>query len=120
MDRKQAIRDYKRTIQPMGIVRIRNLENGRSFIMRSANTPGTLNRLRFQLENGAFTMSPELCRDWKELGAEHFAFEVLDELKAVEDPEHDYEADLEALEELWMDKLEPYGDKGYHSPRKTR
>lgn len=116
MDRKQAVKDYKRTIQPMGIVRIRNLENGRAFIMRSANTPGTINRLRFQLRNGAFSLSQELVRDWKGMGEESFVFEVIDELKAVDDPEHDYGPDLLALEELWMEKLQPYGDRGYHRP----
>jgi hypothetical protein len=119
MDRKQARNEYKRAIQPMGIVQIRNLKNGRCFIMASANTTGTINSLRFQLTAHAFPTCHELCRDWQELGEESFAIEVIDELKPVEDPEHDYKADLRALEELWMEKLQPYGDRGYHSPKRT-
>lgn len=115
MDRKQARSDYKRSVQPMGIVEIRNLKNGRRFIMRSTNTRGTINSLRFQLRSGTFVTSPELSRDWQQLGEVHFTIEVLDELKAADEPGRDYEAELKTLEELWMEKLQPYDDKGYHS-----
>ena len=115
MDRKQARSDYKRSVQPMGIVEIRNLKNGRRFIMRSTNTRGTINSLRFQLRSGTFVTSPELGRDWQQLGEVHFTIEVLDQLKEVDDPGRDYEAELLTLEALWMEKLQPYDDKGYHS-----
>jgi hypothetical protein len=116
MDRKQARSDYKQALQPMGIVQVKNLTNGRCFIMRSANTKVTINSLRFQLKTGAFATSHELCRDWQTLGEGSFSIEVIDELKPVEDHDHDYDADLRALEELWIEKLQPYGDKGYHTP----
>lgn len=117
MDKRQAKKDYLRAMQPMGIVQIRNLTNGRCLLMRSANTRGTINSLRFQLQSGAFVTSQELGRDWKELGEEGFAIEVIDELQPVDDPEHDYDADLRALEELWLERLQPYGDRGYHVQR---
>ena len=116
MDRKQARNDYKHTLQPMGIVQVKNLQNGRCFITGSANTRGTINSLRFQLQNGLFAASQELGRDWKALGDEQFAIEVIDELAAVEDHESDYAADLRELEQLWMEKLQPWGARGYHSP----
>ena len=119
MDRKKARSDYKHTIQPMGIVQVRNLKNGRCFIMRSANTRGTINSLRFQLQSGAFPTNRELAHDWQAQGEETFVIEVIDTLPPVEDPAHDYEADLRALEDLWMEKLQPYGDKGYHGPRRA-
>jgi len=115
MDRKQARDAYKQAIQPMGIVQVKNLKNGRCFIMGSANTRGTINSLRFQLNGGAFATSHELCRDWQEIGEKNFTIEVIDELKPVDDPAHDYKADLRALEDLWMEKLQPYDDTGYHS-----
>lgn len=99
----------------MGIVQVKNLKNGRCFIMGSANTRGTINSLRFQLNGGAFATSHELCRDWQEIGEKNFTIEVIDELKPVDDPAHDYKADLRALEDLWMEKLQPYDDTGYHS-----
>jgi len=116
MDRKQAREAYKRTLQPMGIVQVKNLTNGRCYITSSANTRGTINSLRFQLKTGAFTTSHELCRDWQALGEASFVIEVLDELAPVDEADHDYAADLKALEALWLEKLKPYGDRGYHSP----
>jgi len=118
LDRKKAKQDYKQALRPMGIVRVRNLKDGRCYLMASADTRGAINSLRFQLKMGAFATSPELARDWKELGEESFVIEVIDELKPVEDPEHDYRADLQVLEELWLDKLKPYGDRGYHTLRR--
>jgi len=117
MDRKQAKEDYRRTLQPMGIVQVKNLVSGRIYITASANTRGTINSLRFQLKSGAFTTSHELCRDWQKLGEQSFTIEVIDELKPVDEAEHDYHADLKALEELWLEKLQPYGERGYHSPK---
>jgi hypothetical protein len=115
MDRKKAKDDYRRSLRPMGIVQVRNLKNGRLLLMASANTQGTMNSLRFQLKTGAFATSHELCRDWQELGEDSFVIEVIDELAPVDDLEHDYHADLQALEDLWLERLQPYGDKGYHS-----
>jgi hypothetical protein len=117
MDRRQVKEDYKRTIQPMGIVQVKNLKNGRCFIMRSANTKGTINSLRFQLKMGAFATNHELSRDWQALGEENFAIEVIDELALVDEPDHDYASELRALEDLWMEKLQPYGNRGYHRPK---
>lgn len=114
MNRKDAIKEYKKTIQPMGIVQVRNIRNNRVYLTASANTPGTMNSIRFQLKMGTFLPSPALARDWKEMGEESFVIEVLDELKPVEDPGHDYRDDLKALEEMWREKLKPFGERGYH------
>jgi hypothetical protein len=63
---------------------------------------------------GTFLPSPGLAQDWKELGERAFVIEVLDELKPAEDPAHDHRADLKALEEMWLEKLKPFGERGYH------
>jgi hypothetical protein len=120
VDRKQARKTYKETLQPMGIVQVKNLKDGRCFITRSMNTQGTINSLRFQLEHGAFATCHELARDWQALGAASFAIEVVDELAPVDEPDHDYDAGLRALEELWVEKLQPYGERGYHTRRPGR
>ena len=114
MNRKELIKDYKNTLRPMGIVQVKNTTNDRVYLLSSLNTQGTINSLRFQLKMGAFLPNPELARDWKELGEQSFVIDVLDELKAVEDPAHDYREDLKALEEMWMEKLKPFGERGYH------
>jgi hypothetical protein len=113
-NRKEIIKEYKKTIQPMGIVQVRNIKNNRVYITASANTAGTINSIRFQLKMGTFLPSPALAKDWKEMGEQSFVFEVLDELKPVDDPAYDYREDLKELETMWMEKLKPFGERGYH------
>ncbi len=69
---------------------------------------------------GTFLPSPELARDWKELGEQSFSIEVLGELKPVDDPDYDYGDDLKALEAMWMEKLKPFGERGYHDEPQRR
>ena len=114
MDRRELIKKYKNSIQPMGIVQVRNIRNNRVYLTASANTPGTINSIRFQLKMGSFLPSASLAEDWKVLGEQNFVVEVLDELKPVDDPAYDYRDDLKALEEMWLEKLQPFGERGYH------
>lgn len=114
MNRKKMIKEYKNSLRPMGIVQIKNIENGRVYITASANTTGTINSIRFQLKMGSFSPSPALTKEWKEMGEQSFVFEVLDELKPVDDPAYDSRDDLKALETIWMEKLKPFGERGYH------
>ncbi len=114
MNRREMIKEYKKTIHPMGIVQVKNLKNGRVYLTASANTAGTINSIRFQLKMGTFLPSPGLAKDWKEMGEQNFVVEVLDELKPVDDPAYDYLDDLKALETMWLEKLKPFGEQGYH------
>lgn len=114
MNRREMIKEYKNSPRPMGIVQVRNLRNNRVYLAASANTPGTINSIRFQLKMGTFLPSPGLAKDWQETGEESFVIEVLDELKPVDDPAHDYRDDLKALETMWLEKLKPFGEQGYH------
>jgi hypothetical protein len=114
MNRREIIKGYKNSLRPMGVVQVKNLTNNRVYLTASANTPGTINSIRFQLKMGTFLPSPGLAQDWMELGEEHFVVEVLDELKPVDDPAYDYRDDLKALEAMWLEKLKPFGLRGYH------
>jgi len=108
------IKEYKSSLRPMGIVQVKNIKNDRVYLAASANTPGTINSIRFQLKMGTFLPSPALANDWTEMGEESFVLEVLDELKPVDDPAYDYRDDLKALETMWLEKLKPFGERGYH------
>lgn len=114
MDRREVIKEYKKTIQPMGIVQVKNIKTGRVYITASANTAGTINSIRFQLKTGAFLPSPALTADWKDLGEQSFLIEVIDDLKPLDEADHDYREDLKILEAIWLEKLQPYGERGYH------
>jgi hypothetical protein len=114
MNRRELIKEYKSALRPMGIVQVKNLRSGRVYLTASANTPGTINSIRFQLKMGSFLPSADLAKDWKEMGEKSFVVEVLDELKPVDDPVHDYAADLKELEAIWVEKLMLHGERGYH------
>ena len=117
MDRKALIREYKETRRPMGVYRVRNTVNGKSFIGTSKDLPAMLNRQQSQLRMGGHP-NRALQKDWAEYGAEAFEFEVLDTLTIPERADYDPTADLRALEELWLDKLSPFGDRGYNTEPK--
>lgn len=119
MDKKQAKLDYKLGRRQMGVFQIRNLSNEKVFIASSLNVPGFINRLKFQLNANAHP-SKSLQKDWNELGSESFVFEILEEVFPREQPDYDYKADLEFLEDLWLEKAQPYGDNGYNEKKKTR
>lgn len=101
----------------MGVYQVRNTRSGKVFIGTSADLPAMLNRQQAQLKFGAHP-NRELQRDWKELGADAFSFEVLDTLPEPEQPGYDPAADLRILEEMWLEKLSPFGDRGYNVKRK--
>lgn len=103
----------------MGIFQIRNLTNDKVFVGSTLNLDTVFNRHKFQLDAGGHPSKP-LQKDWNESGEENFAFEILEELPYREDPNYDHSSDLETLEDLWLEKLEPYGENGYNERKKTR
>jgi len=103
----------------MGVFLIRNTINGKVFVDSSLNIPGKINRLTFQL-NAGLHPSKSLQADWNEFGKDVFEFETLEDVLPRTEANYNYAADLETLEDLWLEKLEPYGDKGYNERKKTR
>lgn len=116
MNKKDLIREYKETTQPIGVFQIRNLTNGKVFIGSSTNLNGIFNRHRFALNAGGH-QSKELQKDWNESGADNFAFEIVEELNPRENL--DIKRELEFLEDLWLEKEQPYGEQGYNVPKMT-
>ena len=112
IDRKARIREYKETPPPAGVYRVRNTATGKSLVGSTANLPGMLNRLRFQLEHGSHP-DRELQRDWNELGPDAFEFEALDRLEPQDAPTYDPTEDLRVLKEMWLEKLTASGEPLY-------
>ena len=103
----------------MGVYRITNKANGKTLIGSSVNLPAILNRNKAELKMGSHR-NVDLQKEWKQYGPEMFEFEELDLLKpAADDPAYDPTEDLQVLEELWLRKLSPFGDKGYNKPPKA-
>jgi hypothetical protein len=115
--RKELIAEYKSAKTPSGLFQIRNLSNGKIFIGTAQNIPGILNSNRFQLNAGSHP-NKRLQAEWRQYGADSFAFEVLDELSTIEDPHIDIKVELSELESLWLEKLKPYGERGYNEEPK--
>ena len=119
MDKAAAKLEYKLSHRPMGVFQIRNTTNDRVFIDSSLNVPGKINRHTFALKAGVHA-SKALQVDWNELGENAFEFETLEPVEPRDDPSYDYAGDLKVLEDLWLEKIEPYGDKGYNERKLTR
>jgi group I intron endonuclease len=117
MNKKEMTDKYKQTALPMGIYQIKNLKNGKIFIGSAKDLRGRINSNKFQLKNGSHP-NKEMQRDYNEVGEEGFSFEILDYLKPKEDLNYDYTDELRILEEMWLDKLQPYDEKGYNSKKK--
>ena len=113
LDKKEVKKNYKQTMTPMGVYVIKNLANAKIFIGSSKNIPGRINRHKFQLQFGGEEIK-ELMDDYKKYGEENFSFEILDLLKPKDDPDYDYTEDTKVLEELWIEKLQPFGERGYN------
>jgi hypothetical protein len=113
MDKKALMREYKETRRPMGVYCIRNTVNGKLLVGKSIDLPSILNRQRGQLRSGSHP-NPTLQKDLVEYGAEAFEVEVLDTLEVPNQADYDPSADLRTLEQMWLDKLSPFGNRGYN------
>jgi hypothetical protein len=117
VDKKALKREYKETSRPMGVFQVRNTVTGKLLIGTSVDLPSMLNRLRAQLRMRSHS-NRTLQQDWNDLGPEAFEFEILDTLPASDRPNYNPSDDLRALEELWLEKLSPFGDRGYNAKPK--
>lgn len=106
-----------KTPRPIGIFAIRNLVNDKLFIGKSENIAGIFNRIQFQLKANCHNQK-DLQADWNELGSEKFEFEILEQLECRENL--NIKNELEFLEDLWLEKYQPFGENGYNEPKKTR
>lgn len=117
--KKELKREYQESHRPMGVFQLRNLVNDKVFVGSSLNLPGIFNRHKFALQMGGH-QNKALQADWQQFGEASFAFEILDELTPQADPAYDYREDLLLLEDVWLDQLQPYGERGYNEPKKDR
>ena len=113
VNRKVKIKEYKKTIQPMSIYQIRNKVNGKIFLGSSKDLKGILNRVKFQLKNNLHT-NRDMQHDFNDIGETNFSFEILDYLEPREGGEGIYTKELQILENMWLEKLQPFQEKGYN------
>jgi hypothetical protein len=109
-------KEYLLKRRPMGVFLIRNMVNDKVFVAVGLDLSGIINSHKFQLKMGVHR-NRQLQRDWDEYGSESFAFEILDQLEPRAEAGDDGRKDLSFLEELWLEKLLPFGSRGYNKQK---
>jgi group I intron endonuclease len=114
MDTKKELKEaYKRRKVIAGVYQIRNKANNKIYVGSSNDLTAIWNRNQFQL-NGGLHLNAALQKEWKEYGGDSFVYEILAELKESGDEPRDYKKEAEELELLYIEELQPFGDKGYN------
>lgn len=117
MDRKKVLKQqFKETTVEAGVYQIKNTVNNKILVGSTRNLK-TLNGIKFSLETNGYTPNKELQQEWNEYGKEVFVFEILEKLKKKDDPYFNEKEALLSLEEKWLEKLQPYGERGYNQKK---
>ena len=117
--RKEINREYQERVKPSGVFQVKNLANGKVLLGSSLNLEGPLNKHRFMLQINSHP-NKELQKDWSELGLDQFAFEILETVPVKDDPNFNLKDELTLLEEIWLEKLQPFGERGYNDGPRIR
>ncbi|MFY9216784.1 MAG: GIY-YIG nuclease family protein [Tepidanaerobacteraceae bacterium] len=111
--RKELLEQYKQIKTYIGIIQIKNNVNGKIFIDTCSNLKNRWFTLKWNLDMGRHPNS-KLQKDWNELGQDAFAYEVLEKKEA--DKVDDIRWELKKMKNNWLEKLQPYEDRGYNKP----
>lgn len=109
--RKELQEQYKQIKTFMGVTQITNKVNGKIYIAAYPNLKNKWLSIKGQLSMGMHINS-QLQKDWKELGPDVFTYQVLEEKEADEVADRRWE--LKKLEKEWLEKLQPFGERGYN------
>ncbi len=117
-ERKRLLKQqYKSEGRTPGIFGVRNLVTGKVFLGSAIDLNGPLNRIRFQLEHGSYR-DRALQADYDQLGAEAFAFEILEKVETDGRSPDELQVELEKLETTWALTLDP--ENTYNTSERLR
>jgi DNA-binding transcriptional regulator YhcF (GntR family) len=119
INRSEIKRLYKQNAPDMGVYQIRNSANGKIYVAGSRNLEGSRSSRMFQLRMGKSVFSRELQKDLSEFGADSFEFSVLAVLERPK-PGESIDQALAALVLQWLNKLQPFGERGYNHPKESQ
>ena len=117
--RKELKEKYKQMKFKMGVFQIRNNINGKLFIGSSLDLKAIWHAQKLQLDFGIHP-NGDLQKDWKECGGENFSYEIIEEIKQIEDKPIDYSKEIKVLEDMIIDELQPFENKGYNKRNMPR
>jgi len=105
MKTKKEIKDeYKQMTFPMGVFQIKNISNGKVLIDHSTDMLSKWNRHKMELRFGSHK-NRNLQKDWNEMGAENFVFEVVSKLKQEDKENVNYNKELKALQQMVIEEM---------------
>jgi bifunctional N-acetylglucosamine-1-phosphate-uridyltransferase/glucosamine-1-phosphate-acetyltransferase GlmU-like protein len=111
--RKEMLSEYKQIKTHMGVIKITNLVNGKVFITAYPNLKNKWMNIQSALTAGIYS-NAQLIKDWQGMGQEAFSYEVLEEKET--EGVNDVRWELKQMERAWLEKIQPYGDRGYNKP----
>jgi len=112
-------REYKERKKPAGVFQVKNIANGKVLLGSSLNLEGPLNSHKFMLTVGRHR-NETLQKEWNEYGSEQFVFEILEVVKFKDDPNFNLNDELTLLEQMWLEKVQPFGERGYNTDSNIR
>jgi len=112
-------REYKERKKPAGVFQVKNIANGKVLLGSSLNLEGPLNSHKFMLTVGRHR-NETLQKEWNEYGSEQFVFEILEVVKFKDDPNFNLNDELTLLEQIWLEKVQPFGERGYNTDSNIR
>jgi hypothetical protein len=120
MNSRQDIkREYKERKKPAGVFQVKNTANGKVLLGSSLNLDGPLNSHKFMLSIGRHR-NEMLQKEWNEFGPDKFVFAILEVVKVKEDSDFNLIDELTLLEQIWLEKLQPFGSQGYNTDAHIR
>jgi hypothetical protein len=114
-ERRAELRRQARELRPEAVVyAIRSLSTGRRLVESTPNAK-TLNGRRMELARGVHR-NERLRADLALRGAADFVVEILEVLEEPEEGLAWRRDALKRLEHTWVERLRPWGERGYHAP----
>ena len=111
--RKELLEEYKQLKSYMGVIQITNNASGKIYVAAYPNLKNKWLTIQGQLIMGTHA-NFQLQKDWKEMGPEAFTYDVLEEKESNEVTDMRWE--LKQIVKPWLEKLQPYEDRGYNKP----
>lgn len=113
--RKELLQQFKEIKIEAGVYQIKNIVNEKVFIDVTPDLK-SLNGKTFTLHMGTHN-NKLLQKEWNEYGQQAFVVEALEVLKPNDNQYVVLKDELKKLKESWIEKLQPYGERGYHNSR---
>ena len=110
---KELAQAYKLIKPQIGVFQIKNEQNGKLLIGGSTDLRAIWNRNKTELNFGSHR-NKNLQTDWNTFGENAFTFTILSEIEQKEGEKVDYPKQVKTLEGMFIEELQPFGERGYH------